>query len=327
MRKPQLDKIYNDDCINILKKIPDNSIDLIVTSPPYAGKRGTNQVEKISIKDYVKWFLPISLGLLRILKPTGSFVLNIKEPAVKHERSTYVIELILRMREQGWYWTEEYIWRKNTSFPGKWSNRFRDGWERCLHFTKEKKFKMNQDAVKIPIGEWAKSRLMKNNGTEKRKITEMSKDDRKRRRSKSGSGLERQVANWLDRDKVFPDNVLEFAPIVNNKKKHSAAFPDELPEWFIKLFTDPGDLVLDPFIGSGTTAVAAVKLKRHYIGIEKQREYWNIAKKNVRLAKVVPEIKKQIRNAAKKDLEERIRNIKSVKKKSTLDNFNRTNSK
>ena len=186
---------------------------------------------------------------------------------------------------------------------------------------------MNQDAVKVPIGNWAKTRLMKNNGTEKRKITEMSKDDRKRRRSKSGSGLERQVANWLDRDMVFPDNVLEFAPIVNNKKKHSAAFPDQLPEWFIKLFTDPGDLVLDPFIGSGTTAVSAIKLKRHYIGIEKQKKYWNIAQKNVRLAKAVPEIKKQIRNAAKKDLEERIRNIKSVKKNQALDNFNRTNSK
>ena len=323
----KIDEIYHSDCLDQIKKFPDNCIDLIVTSPPYAGKRGTKQVERIPIKEYVEWFLPISLELLRTLKPTGSFVLNIKEPAVKHERSTYVIELILRMREQGWYWTEEYVWHKTTSFPGKWSNRFRDGWERCLHFTKNTEFKMNQDAVKIPIGEWAKSRLMKNNGTKKRKLTEMSKDDRKRRRSKSGSGLERQVANWLDRDKVFPDNVLQFAPIVNNKKKHSAAFPDELPEWFIKLFTDPGDLVLDPFIGSGTTAIAAVKLKRHYIGIEKQREYWNIAKKNVRLAKVVPEIKKQIRNAAKKDLEERIRNIKSVKKNQALDNFNRTHSK
>ena len=321
------DEIYHNDCLEQIKKFPDNCIDLIVTSPPYAGKRGTKQVEQIPIKDYVKWFLSISLGLQRILKPTGSFVLNIKEPAVKHERSTYVIELILRMREQGWYWTEEYVWHKTTSFPGKWSNRFRDGWERCLHFTKNTEFKMNQDAVKVPIGEWAKSRLMKNNGTKKRKLTEMSKDDRKRRRSKSGSGLEREVANWLDRDMVFPDNVLEFAPIVNNKKKHSAAFPDELPEWFIKLFTDPGDLVLDPFIGSGTMAVSAIKLKRHYIGIEKQKKYWNIAQKNVRLAKAVPEIKKQIRNAAKKDLEERIRNIKSVKKKSALDNFNRTNSK
>ncbi len=180
---------------------------------------------------------------------------------------------------------------------------------------------MNQDAVKVPIGEWAKTRLMKNNGTKKRKLTEMSKDDRKRRRSKSGSGLERQVANWLDRDMVFPDNVLEFAPIVNNKKNHSAAFPDELPEWFIKLFTDKGDLVLDPFIGSGTTAIVAIKLKRHYIGIEKHKKYWNLAQKNTKLSKAVPGIKKQIRNAAKKDLDKRIRNIKSVGKHQTLDHF------
>ena len=313
----KIDEIYHNDCLDQINKFPDNCIDLIVTSPPYAGKRGMSSTKKIPIEDYVKWFLPISLGLQRILKPTGSFVLNIKEPAVKHERSTYVIELILRMREQGWYWTEEYVWRKTTSFPGKWSNRFRDGWERCLHFTKNTEFKMNQDAVKVPIGNWAKSRLMKNNGTEKRKITEMSKDDRKRRRSKSGSGLERQVANWLDRDMVFPDNVLEFAPIVNNKKKHSAAFPDELPEWFIKLFTDQGDLVLDPFIGSGTTAVTAIRLGRHYIGIEKQKKYCNVAQKNARLAKAVPEIKKQIRNAAKKDLKERIRRIKPVSKKTS----------
>ena len=308
------DEIYHNDCLDQINKFPDNCIDLIVTSPPYAGKRGMSSTKKIPIEDYVEWFLPISAELLRALKPTGSFVLNIKEPATDGERSTYIIELILEMKKQGWKWTEEYVWRKTTSFPGKWTNRFRDGWERCLHFTKEKKFKMNQDAVKIPIGEWAKSRLMKNNGTEKRKITEMSKDDRKRRRSKSGSGLERQVANWLDRDMVFPDNVLEFAPIVNNKKKHSAAFPDQLPEWFIKLFTDPGDLVLDPFIGSGTTAVSAINLGRHYIGIEKQKKYWNVAQKNTRLAKVVPEIKKKFRNAAAKDFGERIRDIKPVKK-------------
>ena len=311
----KIDEIYHNDCLDQINKFPDNCIDLIVTSPPYAGKRGMSSTKKIPIEDYVEWFLPISAELLRALKPTGSFVLNIKEPATGGERSTYIIELILEMKKQGWKWTEEYVWRKTTSFPGKWINRFRDGWERCLHFTKEKKFKMNQDAVKVPIGEWAKSRLMKNNGTEKRKITEMSKDDRKRRRSKSGSGLEREVANWLDRDMVFPDNVLEFAPIVNNKKKHSAAFPDALPEWFIKLFTDPGDLVLDPFIGSGTTAEAAIKLKRHYIGIEKQRKYWNIAQKNTKLSKSVPEIKKQIRNAAKKDLKERIRRIKPASKK------------
>ena len=329
------DKIYHNDCLEQIKKFPDNCIDLIVTSPPYAGKRGMSDTKKIPIQDYVKWFLPISAELLRALKPTGSFVLNIKEPATDGERSIYVIKLILEMREQGWKWTEEYVWHKTTSFPGKWTNRFRDAWERCLHFTKEKKFKMNQEAVMVPMGDWAKSRfsnrivLVRDALTLEtpKKVKDLSKEDRIRRTSKSKSGLDRKVANWINRDMVFPDNVLEFAPIVNNKKKHSAAFPDVLPEWFIKLFTDPGDLVLDPFIGSGTTAVSAINLGRHYIGIEKQKKYWNIAQKNTKLAKAVPEIKKQIRNAAKKDLEKRIRNIKSVKKNQALDNFNRTNSK
>ena len=63
------------------------------------------------------------------------------------------------MKKQGWLWTEEYIWYKKNSFPGKWPNRFRDAWERCLHFTKNKKFKMNQDDVMVPMGEWAKTRF------------------------------------------------------------------------------------------------------------------------------------------------------------------------
>lgn len=100
-----------------IKKIPDNSIGLIITSPPYADQRQLTY-GGVSVSEYVQWFLPISKELLRVLKPTGTFILNIKEKVVDGERSTYVMELILEMRKQGWLWTEEFIWHKKIVFRG-----------------------------------------------------------------------------------------------------------------------------------------------------------------------------------------------------------------
>jgi len=125
--------LYLGDCRSELKKISDNSVDLIVTSPPYADQRKSTY-GGVSVEEYVDWFLPISKELLRVLKPAGTFILNIKEKVVGGERSTYVMELILEMRRQGWFWTEEFIWHKKNCFPGKWPNRFRDAWERLLQF-------------------------------------------------------------------------------------------------------------------------------------------------------------------------------------------------
>lgn len=75
---------------------------------------------------------------------------------------------------------------------------------------------------------------------------------------------------------VYPTNVIHIATECSNRN-HSAAFPVELPKWFIKLFTQPGDMILDPFIGSGTTAVAALQLARNYIGIDLNPEYIEIS--------------------------------------------------
>src|SRR4030065_873589 len=262
------DKIYLGDCAQILRRIPSNSINLIVTSPPYADNRKSTY-GGVPIKTYVKWFLPISLELKRVLHPTGSFILNIKERAADGERQTYVIELILEMKKQGWLWTEEYIWHKKNCYPGKWSNRFRDAWERCLQFNKQKKFKMFQEEVMVPMGKWKEKRLSR-----------LSETDKVRDVSKVGSGFGKNVSNWLGKELVYPTNVLHLATECSNKR-HSAAFPVDMPEWVIKLFTDSGDVVLDPFIGSGTTAIAALELGRHYIGIEKMEEYHEIALKRI----------------------------------------------
>jgi len=257
------------DCLDKLKTLKDSSINLIVTSPPYADQRKSTY-GGITPDKYVKWFLPITNELFRVLKANGTFILNIKEKVQNGERSTYVIELILEMKKQGWLWTEEFIWHKKNCYPGKWSNRFRDAWERLLQFNKAKQFNMYQDAVMVPMGEWAQGRL-KN----------LSDVDKIRDTSKVGSGFGKNVSNWLNRQMAYPTNVLHLATECGNKK-HSAAFPPSLPEWFIKLFTKEGDVVLDPFMGSGTTLFVANRLGRSSIGIDIVSEYCDMVMRKLK---------------------------------------------
>jgi len=249
------------DSREVLQGLPSGSVDLVVTSPPYADQRQSTY-GGINPENYVDWFLPIGAELQRVLKPTGTFILNIKERVVSGERHTYVLELILALRRQGWLWTEEFIWHKRNCYPGKWPNRFRDAWERLLQFNKQKQFFMSQDSVRVPTGDWAKARLKK-----------LSATDRVRDESKVGSGFGKNISNWLDRDLAYPTNVLHLATECSNKN-HSAAFPAALPEWFIRLFTKPGDCVLDPFAGSGASIRAALKLNRKAIGIDVNPQYF-----------------------------------------------------
>ena len=263
-----LDNIIHGDCQEVLKDLPDDSVDLIFTSPPYADQRKSTY-GGIEPDEYVEWFMPKAAEFLRVLKPTGTFVLNIKERAVNGERHPYVIELILEMRKSGWLWTEEFIWHKKNSYPGKWPNRFRDNWERLIQFNKQRKFHMYQDSVMVPVGEWARERLAK-----------LSDTDRTRDESRVGSGFGKNVSNWLGRNMVYPNNVIHMATESSNKN-HSAVFPVELPSWFIRLFTEMGDTVLDPFIGSGTTAVAALMLNRHYVGIDTNLDFVNLSEERL----------------------------------------------
>jgi DNA modification methylase len=262
-------KIILGDAIKKIKKVPDNSVDLIFTSPPYADSRASTY-GGIKPEKYVEWFRPYGDELRRVLKDDGTFVLNIKEKVVGGERHTYVIDLILMMRELGWFWTEEFIWHKKNSFPGKWPNRFRDSWERLIQFNKSKDFKMYQDEVMVPVGDWANTRLRN-----------LSETDKRRDESKVGSGFGKNISNWTNRQMVYPTNVLHMATECGNKN-HSAAFPEHLPAWFIKLFTKEGDMVLDPFVGSGTTCRVAQEMNRNSIGFEIFPEYYEYAVKSIK---------------------------------------------
>ncbi len=253
------------DAGDVLSELPENSISLVVTSPPYADQRRSSY-GGIHPDDYVDWFMPKAAAIQRVLRPDGTFILNIKEKAVRGERHTYVLELILAMRKAGWLWTEEFVWHKKNCYPGKWPNRFRDSWERLLQFNKQRKFAMYQEAVMVPVGDWAERRLQN-----------LSEIDQVRDESRADSGFGKRVANWVGRDLVYPSNVLHMGTECSNRG-HSAAFPEPLPDWFIRLFTVEGDTVLDPFVGSGTTLAAAAALGRLSLGIDIDPDYCELAR-------------------------------------------------
>lgn len=127
----------------------------------------------------------------------------------------------------------------------------------------------------VPVGEWSKDRL-KN----------LSKTDKIRDNSKVGSGFGKRIANWIGREMVYPTNVLHLATECNNKN-HSAAFPEALPEWFIKLFTKEKDTVLDPFMGSGTTILAARNMGRNAVGVEIVPDYFHMVKDRLKTSRTL----------------------------------------
>lgn len=254
-------EIAEQDALEFLSAQPDASLNLIYTSPPYADAR-QKQYGGIPPDEFVEWFSPIAEQMQRALAQDGSFVLNIKEKIVDGQRSLYVIDLIQHLvREQGWLWAEEYIWHKSSSFPGKWKTHFRDAWERCLHFVKQPEFKMLQDSVRMPASQATLERAGR--------ITDR---DRGRTLSPSGTGFGRKMENWEGKDWAYPSNVL-YGPPELGQQEHPAPQPGWLPAFFIELFTETGDVVCDPFAGSGTTLREALRLLRQARGCDINPEY------------------------------------------------------
>jgi len=248
--------VYAGNISSMLTVLEDDSVDLVVTSPPYAERR-KKAYGGVPAEKYVEWFLPISAELRRVLKPTGSFVLNIKESVEDGERQTYVYELVLALRKQGWLWVDEFVWHKTNPFPTGNKKRLKDGFERCYHFAKTKKFKFFPDVLRTKsTSNWAGDpERRKNNGAH---------------HTTNGSGM--NMSRRFTGDLVRPSNVVTM-PSSCIHIEHPAVFPVELPEFFVKLMTEKGDVVLDPFMGSGSTAIAARGLGRRYVGVELSEDY------------------------------------------------------
>lgn len=265
------------DSRKVLKNFPDGHFNLIVTSPPYADAR-KKHYDSISTKDYPEFFKTFHDEFWRVLADDGSFILNIKDKVINGVRDRYVWKTVMMLSDLGWHCVDDYLWIKPNAMPGFWTNRLRDEWEYCFHFTKKSKFKMYQAHVKKPMGDWAEKRLANLNGK-----------SAVRHNSENNSGFGRDLRKWVDKDLVLPGNTVS-VPLVGKNMGHPAVFPVGLPEFFIKLFTKEHDNVLDPFSGSGSTALAGMKLSRNVVLIDNNADYINVSK--TRLEEfITPEVK------------------------------------
>ncbi|MHB0946945.1 MAG: DNA-methyltransferase [Sedimentisphaerales bacterium] len=255
--------IVTDDCRNALS-IYKNSVDLIVTSPPYADAR-KNHYDSIHPDKFAEWFATFHQAFWDSLKPEGSLVINIKDKVVDGVRHRYVWHTIEKLTSLGWYCIDDYIWHKTNPMPGYWPNKLRDGWEYCFHLAKTKKPYFNHDAVRKPIGDWAKTRL-----------ANLSENDLTRQNSVNKSGFGRNISRWVGQKTATPSNIISL-PLVGVNKGHPAVFPPDLPAFFIKLLSPSKGLILDPFAGSGTTGAAAMELGRDCLLIDNNKQYTELA--------------------------------------------------
>jgi site-specific DNA-methyltransferase (adenine-specific) len=265
--------IRHGDSFELIKDLPDNSVDLVITSPPYADI--VNYGKNISIKkpgEYCDWILPLFNEIYRVLKPSGSFILNINDNCSKGLRNPFIYELIYRsQKETKLKFYDTYIWHKMNGIPNGSKKRFRNNTEFIFHFVKnqkELKFYMDRalkEPAKATIDRAKHSWSILNHGE-----------------TKDGERKNKKTLEGYNPDKVRPDNVFRFPTAGlarDNTIRHPAPYHKELPSYFINLLTDEGDTILDVFSGIGTTGLGCND--RNYIGFELNEKYAEFSKKRL----------------------------------------------
>ena len=286
-----------------LTNIPDNSVDMCVTSPPYYNLRDYKNSGQIgaenTVKDFVENLCKVFDEIHRILKPTGSCWVNIGDTYDKKRLLQVPSRFEIAMCDRGWHLRNEIIWSKPNPQPISSKDRFWSNHEKFFWFVKDvKKYYFNRDAILVPQAEISIRRMFSKNNMSKRKdfnatskegfaISSDSQDKHyARMREEMGIDKEFNYEELIKSGKcpTRPEFDTWNVPSVTYKGAHFAVYPPELIEKPILSCCPEQGIVIDPFMGSGTTGEVAKLNNRKYIGLELNPEYAILA--NERISKV-----------------------------------------
>ena len=306
----QLDHIYTGDCLEVLKTLPDESVHCCVTSPPYYALRDYGMDEQIGREttpnEYISRLTEVFSEVRRVLRSDGTLWLNIadtyagkgtqgdfvdvKNPKGRNGQAValnYKVEgckpkdmigipwmLAFSLRDAGWYLRNDIIWMKENPMPESVKDRCARCYEHIFLFSKSRKYHFDYKAISEPIAPTTAERLKRAlNGSNKfgKAIPGQAQQQTINRVREHGSITDDMINPLRNKRDVWTINTVPF------KGGHYAAYPPKLVETCLLAGCPEGGVVLDPFMGSGTTGMVAKQLDRHYIGIELNPEYTELA--------------------------------------------------
>jgi DNA modification methylase len=276
--RTELGATYVGDSRALLAGLPDSSMDLVMTSPPFALRR-QKTYGNVAETEYVEWLVPFARDVRRVLKDTGSFVLDLggAYQAGMPARSLYNFRVLIALCDEvGFFLAEDFYWFNPAKLPSpiEWVNkrkiRAKDSVNTVWWFSKTPEPKADVRKVLAPYSERMKKLI--------------ADPDSFYQPSKRPSGHDISRGVGTDNGGAIPPNLLSIPNTDSNSfylrmckkhglERHPARFPEELPAFFIKFLTEPGDLVLDIFAGSNTTGVAAERHGRRWLSFDSSLEY------------------------------------------------------
>jgi len=266
-----INQIYNEDCLNTMGRMPDNYIDLVLTSPPYDNMRkygdGKNYHQRLKETGFSFEFEKIAHELTRVLKPGGVIMWNIADQTIKGSRTGNSMRQALYFKDEcGLNIWDNLIWYKTgTPFPSQY--RYRNVWEHMFIFSKGKPKTFNPILKKNKsYGDVRQRRRQRNHNGE---IIESLKEIKTKEYGNDDNVW--YISNHYDKTKI------------GTQHEHPAVMPDEIVKRHIQSWTNEGDIVYDPFLGSATTTRIANDMNRRWIGSEVYKPYYELSKEIMNL--------------------------------------------